>query len=195
MLLSFTKALPKPHAFACQTRTFINLTGTASPKDVQHYVLKKRIRGTPQEVYEVVSEVSKYSEFIPYCTESFVNFRDENNKPREAGLRVGFQQYDEKFVCKVECKELSDLVKTVSADTLSHNLFHVLNSKWIITAHPGRPDCTEVELLLNFHFKSRLYASVASLFARSVTELILKAFDRRVYHMKKNGYIASKSIK
>ncbi|QEU60072.1 Coq10 [Kluyveromyces lactis] len=195
MIPSFTKLTPCLQASALGKRSFFNLTTEASPKDEQHYVLKRNIRGTPNEVYEVVSEVSKYKDFIPYCTESFVNQRDEKKRPVEAGLRVGFQQYDEKFVCKVQCKELSDLVKSVTAESLSHNLFHVLNSKWVIKAHPGRTDHTEVELILRYQFKSRLYTSVASLFAKSVTELILKAFDRRVYQLKKKGSIETRGMK
>ena len=116
-------------------------------------------------------------------------------RPIEAGLRVGFRQYDEKFICKVECKDISTLVKTVSAESLSHNLFHVLNSKWTIKAHPGRTDYTEVELLLRYQFKSKLYSSVASLFAKSVTELILKAFDRRVYQLKRDNSMSIKNTK
>ncbi|BAO37888.1 coenzyme Q-binding protein COQ10 [Kluyveromyces marxianus] len=176
-------------------RSFFNISSTASANDEQHYILRRKIRGTPQEVYEVVSEVSKYHEFIPYCVESFVNARDEMKRPIEAGLRVGFRQYDEKFICKVECKDISTLVKTVSAESLSHNLFHVLNSKWTIKAHPGRTDYTEVELLLRYQFKSKLYSSVASLFAKSVTELILKAFDRRVYQLKRDNSMSIKNTK
>lgn len=176
-------------------RSFFNISSTASANDEQHYMLRRKIRGTPQEVYEVVSEVSKYHEFIPYCVESFVNARDEMKRPIEAGLRVGFRQYDEKFICKVECKDISTLVKTVSAESLSHNLFHVLNSKWTIKAHPSRTDCTEVELLLRYQFKSKLYSSVASLFAKSVTELILKAFDRRVYQLKRDNSMSIKNTK
>lgn len=172
-------------------RTFLGFSNETSPKHEQRYVLKRNINGTPSEVYDVVSEVSKYHEFIPYCEESFVNVRDESGRPIEAGLRVGFKQYDEKFVCKVDCNEVSELIKSVSAESLSHNLFHVLYSKWTIKAHPGRSNFTEVELLLRYQFKSKLYNSVSSLFAKSVTELVMKAFDRRVFQIRKE--IASSS--
>lgn len=167
-------------------RTFFNISTEASGKDEQHYILKRKINASPKEVYDVVSEVSKYHEFIPYCEESFVNKRDDVGKPSEAGLRVGFKQYDEKFVCKVDCQDTSDSMKSVSAESLSHNLFHLLYSKWTITVHPGCSNATEVELLLRYQFKSKLYNSVSSLFAKSVTDLVLKAFDRRVFKIRRD---------
>ena len=163
----------------------------------QKYVLFKTINAEPRQVYSVVSEIAKYQEFIPYCIESFVNNRNPNDgRPTEAGLRVGFRQYDEKFICQVTCQSnVDDDVNkfSVIAASISHNLFHVLYSKWIIKPHPTRPDASEVELVLRFKFKSMLYNSVSSIFAKSVTELVMKAFDRRVYAIKKSDSLATQS--
>ncbi|KAH9201783.1 cyclase/dehydrase, partial [Zygosaccharomyces rouxii] len=142
----------------------------------QRYVLLKSINSTPEKVYYVVSEVSEYQKFVPYCMESFVNKRDPiDDKPIEAGLRVGFRQYDEKFLCDVKCSKQDSQYKVV-ANSVSHNLFHLLYGEWTIKPHPQRRSSTQVELLLRFKFKSKLYDSVSSLFARSVTELVMKAF-------------------
>lgn len=170
------------------SRGFLEMMNPFQEIKVQRYVLPKIINGTPKEVYEVVSEVSKYHEFIPYCEDSFVNERDPvTAKPKVAGLRVGFRQYDEKFVCDVHCQSDSTGkdVHVVTAESLSHNLFDVLYSKWTIRPHPTRANTSTVELLLKFQFKSRLYNSVSSIFAKSVTEIVMDAFARRVYHLKK----------
>lgn len=156
----------------------------------QKYVFVKTINAKPLDVYNVVSEVSLYSNFIPYCTESFVNERSLLTKrPSVAGLRVGFQQYDEKFVCDVNCKESQVANKdmySVEARSLSHSLFDVLYSKWTIVPHPRRPGSAQVELQLRFKFKSALYNSVSSIFAKSVTTLVMNAFERRVFKVVKH---------
>ena len=169
------------------TRGFFDQLNTFHEIKTQKYVLPKIIQGTPSQVYDVVSEVSKYHEFIPYCEDSFVNERDDSNKPKVAGLRVGFKQYDERFVCDVDCKSKvgGKEVYVVRAESLSHNLFDILSSQWTISTHPTRKDASTVELLLKFKFKSRLYNSISSIFAKSVTELVMDAFARRVYHLKK----------
>lgn len=151
----------------------------------QRYVLLKTINSTPEKVYDVVSEVAEYHNFIPYCTESFVNKRSSvNHKPLEAGLRVGFRQYDEKFLCDVMCYEEGTEYKVI-ANSISHNLFHLLCGQWTIIRHPKRPSATQVELSLRFKFKSRLYNSVSSIFAKSVTELVMKAFEKRVFDLQR----------
>lgn len=166
--------------------------------NLQHYKLVKTINADPEEVYDVVSEVSKYHEFIPYCVESFVNKRNPvDRKPTEAGLRVGFRQYDERYTCKVECKEkLNGKTQeySVLADSISHNLFQALSTQWTISAHPTRHNATQAELMLKFKFKSRLYNSVSSIFARSVTELVMKAFEKRVFELKKLAIKASTTL-
>ncbi|SSD60573.1 related to Coenzyme Q-binding protein COQ10, mitochondrial [Saccharomycodes ludwigii] len=185
-----------------------NITATASIPE-QKYILNKTVIAPVNIMYDVVSEVSKYQEFIPYCVESFVNKRDpKTNKPIEAGLRVGFRQYDEKFVCKVICNcninsndktvidnnIKNDEVKTVVAESLTHGLFDVLYTKWTIKPHPTRTNASEVELLLKFKFHSRLYNSVSSIFAKSVTELVMNSFSKRVGFVQKQQHLRSKKL-
>lgn len=166
-------------------RCFFNFSKPPREMKEQKYTLLKTINSSPDKVYDVVSEVSKYQEFIPYCVESFVNKRcSANHKPIEAGLRVGFRQYDEKFTCEVVCQEVTPQYKVI-ANSISHNLFYLLYGEWTIVPHPKRPSSTQVELLLRFKFKSRLYNSVSSIFAKSVTEIIMKAFERRVFDLQR----------
>ncbi|SCW01509.1 LAFE_0E01222g1_1 [Lachancea fermentati] len=165
-------------------RTFFGLSSHEGKE--QKYVLTRTINAPALNVYDVISEVSKYHEFIPYCVESFVEKRNlKTGKPEEAGLRVGFQQYDERFLCKVNCVSNPKGIKTVVAESLTHGLFDVLYTKWTVERHPTRANASQVELLLKFQFKSRLYNSVASLFAKSVTQLVMKAFERRVFQVSK----------
>lgn len=162
---------------------------------VQRYILPKVINCSPKEVYDVVAEVSKYHEFIPYCEDSFVNVRDPvTTKPKVAGLKVGFKQYDEKFVCNIHCEVDGEDVHVVTAESISHHLFDVLNSKWTIRPHPTRKNASSVELRLKFKFKSRIYNSVSSLFAKSVTEIVMDALARRVYHLKKASSLEKSKI-
>ena len=181
----FRKAMLKPIVRYPLRRTFFGLSTTNHAIREQRYVLRKTINAPPSIIYAAVSEVSQYKEFIPYCTDSFVDKRNPaDNKPVIGGLRVGFKQYDEEFICNVTCKDMinGDDAYTVVAETVSHNLFHLLYSKWTIMPHPTRPNATMVELLLRFKFKSRLYNSVSQIFAKTVTELVMNAFAKRAYN-------------
>ncbi|CAI1715544.1 hypothetical protein SEUBUCD646_0O01590 [Saccharomyces eubayanus] len=192
----FRRASLKPVLRCPFERHFFGLGTSNHAIREQRYVLRKTVNTHPSTVYAAVSEVSEYKEFIPYCIDSFVDKRNPvDNKPVIAGLRVGFKQYDEKFSCNVSCKEKvnGDNTYTVVAETISHNLYDLLYSKWTIMPHPTRPNATMVELLLRFKFKSRIYNSVSLIFAKTVTELVMNAFAKRAYHLVRLAMLKSSS--
>lgn len=146
------------------------------------YTLSKTVNGVPpQRTFDVVSQINRYEEYIPYCIESVVDERDKKtNWPSMASLRIGFRQYDEKFICKVTCKEKHPEHYMIIADSISNHLFNGFKCQWDITSHPHRPSSTEIKLSLKFQFKSALYNGVASIFARGLTTLALNSFHKRI---------------
>ncbi|QLQ82190.1 hypothetical protein HG537_0G04450 [Torulaspora globosa] len=184
------------YAFASgSSRSFLGWNSSQAGQHVQRYTLTKTMNAPPQQVYDVVSEISKYRDFIPYCEDSFVNKRNPiDGKPTEAGLRIGFRQYDEKYTCRIKCTRLiDDGVETyrVIADSITESLFRGLCTRWTIKPHPDRPHASKVELILSFEMRSRLYNSVSAIFASSVTELAMKAFDKRVFQLRRQALKAS----
>lgn len=165
-----------------QRRSFL----TSTDSKVQTFLLTRTINAPISDVYSVVSDISEYHKFIPYCLESFVNKKDDTTgKPTEAGMRVGFQRYDETFVCQINCSKGPSDRHVVVADSLTHSLFDFLQTKWTMRPHPSRHNATEAELSLKFKFKFSLYNNIASIFGKSVTEHVMKSFDRRIYQLAK----------
>lgn len=157
-------------------------------RSVQTYKLVRTIDAKPQQIYEVVSQIDKYTDFIPYCIDSFIDKRDFiTGNPISAGLRIGFQSYDEKFVCNVNCQEFQEKQKfIVEAESVSHNLFKTCSTKWTIVPNPRKPNISQVELTLRFQFHSLLYNSVSSIFANNLTSLAMEAFQKRSVELNKN---------
>lgn len=184
------------YAFASgPSRNLFGWNPSKGGQHVQRYTLTKTMNAPPEYVYDVVSEISKYRDFIPYCEDSFVNKRNPiDGKPTEAGLRIGFRQYDERYTCRIECTKLIDGgVETyrVIADSITESLFRGLCTRWTIKPHPERPHTSKVELILTFEMRSKLYSSVSAIFASSVTELAMKAFDKRVFHLRRQALKAT----
>lgn len=132
-------------------------------------------------MYQVVSDVQAYAEFVPYCTRSFINQRDAAGQPTEAGLRVGWKQFDEEFVCELQC---SPEHHVVVAQSLTHSLFHKLYTKWTIRPN-SRANACDVELVLKYRFKSDIYNAVSSVFAESVSGLVMNSFEKRAAHLRR----------
>ncbi|SCU80881.1 LADA_0B10022g1_1 [Lachancea dasiensis] len=152
----------------------------------QVYLLSRTINAPVEDVYNVVADIAKYKEFIKFCTDSYVARHDPTSgRPTEAGLRVGFQSYDECFDCQISCQQDANKHYLVVANSLTHSLFHALQTKWVIMPHPSRIAVTQAELHLKFQFRRSLYNNVASIFGKSVTEHVMKSFERRIFMLRR----------
>lgn len=65
--------------------------------------MKRKFPYSVAQMYDVVSKVDQYHEFIPYCEDSFIKEVGQNGQPVKAGLRVGFKSFDETFLCDLQC--------------------------------------------------------------------------------------------
>lgn len=184
-------------AFTQNTLRFLTTEGkiVSNIKGVHTYTLRKTINASLNNTYHVISEVSKYKEFLPYCTESWVSKRDPTNddKPMQGGLRVGYKQYDENFDCLIQCLKPSEtsLERVVIAESLPDQLFDKLHTKWTIVENDQKK--CDLELRLDFKFKSRFYNSISSLFAKTLTDVVMKAFTRQIAHVQKECYLKQKA--
>lgn len=163
-------------------RLFFNLARNVD--DFQTYRITKRVNVPPNMLFEVVSDVNKYKDFIPFVTESFVSKYDPTSKlPSEAGFRVGWKEYDELFTCKVDCTQ----DQRVFSKSLTTLVFEDLQNEW--TFRPIKNNftnevSTEASLSLKYRFKNPIYNTVASLFQSRVSEIMIEAFQKRAMEMK-----------
>lgn len=159
-------------------KSSVNAAKLSAKNSENHTHTLTRTLAVPTPIaYSVVADVSRYHEFIPYCTHSFITERDENDQPTIAGLRVGFQSFDEEFECDLTC----DKDKEVLAVSTTHSLFYHLHTKWSfkeMNSLKHHQHC-KVTLELSYRFKSPLYHSVSGVFGASVSELVMKAFEKR----------------
>ncbi|ODV71178.1 ubiquinone-binding protein COQ10 CYBJADRAFT_192132 [Cyberlindnera jadinii NRRL Y-1542] len=150
-------------------------------KSSQSHIFKRTLNHPPELFYRVVSDVNAYHEFIPYCTRSFINKYDETTQtPVEGGLRVGWRHVEEEFVCNLHCEPHH----LVIAESVTHSLFEHLYTKWTILPNARKNSC-DMELELKYKFKSDFYNKMSSLFANSVSDLVIKAFDKRAAQLRR----------
>ncbi|CUM53896.1 unnamed protein product [Debaryomyces fabryi] len=164
-------------------RTFFTLPSFSSESSLQTYKVSKRVNVTPEQMFNVVSDVSKYHEFVPFVEKSLITKKDKSDLPLEGVLRVGWQQFDEEFTSKINCV----LNEKVTVKSLTILLFNSLNTEWsfkeIKSSHIREPSC-EVELNLKYSFKNPLYNAVSSMFSDQVTKIMIKAFEQRAIESK-----------
>jgi coenzyme Q-binding protein COQ10 len=77
----------------------------ASPSHalVKSHKETKVVPFSPEEMYDVVADVDKYHEFLPFCVESRV-LRQPNENVMEAALKIGFKVFTESYTSRVIMK-------------------------------------------------------------------------------------------
>lgn len=84
---------------APRRRTFLSF---ASPSRslVKSHTETKVVPFSCEEMFDVVADVDRYHEFLPFCVESRV-LRRANDNVMEAALRVGFHVFTEAYTSRV----------------------------------------------------------------------------------------------
>lgn len=165
-------------------RTFLSFG--LSLESPQSYRITKKVNVPPKIIFQVVSEVSKYDQFVPFVTQSFINkVLEDTRLPLEAGLRVGWKQYDENFTCKLSCIENTQVKAESVTVLLFDSLYNEWNFKEVKNRFTNELD-TIVELILKYKFKNPVYNAVSNLFQSQVSDTMIKAFEERAMELKIN---------
>ncbi|CAO1616177.1 unnamed protein product [Sympodiomycopsis kandeliae] len=141
---------------------------------------------TPCQLYEIVSDVDSYDEFLPFCTSARV-LEDldshDDVKRKHAELGVGFKGFQEKYISLVELKD----GQWVRAKALPHHLFKHLSTTW--TFMPTKDDQTQIIFELNYQFSSPLYATLASGVFQELAGKMMSAFKQRAEEVYRREHI------
>lgn len=149
--------------------------------------LLRRIKAPPEVVFNVVADVSRYHEFVPFVQRSFINKVDTTTQlPTEAGIRVGWRHITEEFVCNIECEKNV----SVSASALTTDLFQKLYNKWefkmVTNRMTGQPE-TQVDFFLLHRFQNPIYNSTLSIFQSQITHAMIHSFEKRALIQSKSA--------
>lgn len=92
----------------CHQRGFF-LFPSPSQALVKSHSERKRVPFSRAEMFDVVADVDRYHEFLPFCVDSRV-LRRPNDNVMEAALRVGFKVFTESYTSRVIMKRSVELL-------------------------------------------------------------------------------------
>eukprot|EP01038_Epipyxis_sp_PR26KG_P013855 gene13855-18581_t len=124
------------------------------------------------QLYEIVSDVNKYDEFVPWCHESKVLTKTSTNMSAQIGVGFGFIK--EQYISNVSMI-YPEYISAVAKDT---GLFDHLLTEWRFSA-ASDPKHTWVTFHVEFKFKSQIYNQVSEIFLKEVVSVMVKAFEKR----------------
>jgi len=134
----------------------------------------KILRYSSQQMYNLVSDVGSYPEFLPWCAAARVNsiIDDGPNQIMSADLVISFKVFRERFCSEVSLSPKEKLIQTKYLD----GPFKHMNSTWKFN------DCSEgcaVEFFVDFEFKSFILQGLIGLVFNDAMHRIVRAFETR----------------
>ena len=138
---------------------------------------RKILRYTPEQLFDMVADVRRYPEFLPWCVGARVISRKEGELI--ADLTIGFKMFRETFRSEV----LLERPEHVHVRYLN-GPFRYLNNHWRFHQHPhGNEMWTEVDFFVDFEFRSRLLQAVIGTVFNEAVRLMVRAFERRAMQL------------
>ena len=139
---------------------------------------RKLLPYTPQQMFDLVADIDRYPEFLPWCVACRVTKREG---PVVWGdLMVGFRVFRETFTSKVTLHPPDRIdVEYINGP------FRYLNNHWQFNPiDDGRR--TEVDFFIDFEFRSRMLQAVATTVFNEAVRRMVGAFETRAGVIHKN---------
>ncbi len=135
------------------------------PTHAEHKVLPY----SPEQMFDLVADVGKYPEFLPWCVGARV--KSHTDTQLVADLTIGFGPFRESFTSRVAL----DRPHQVQVK-YENGPFRYLNNQWTFEQHPR--GCN-VKFYVDFEFKSRMLQAAIGVVFNNAVKLMVNAFLKR----------------
>ena len=129
---------------------------------------------TAQQMYDLVADVARYPEFLPWTAAARIRSVEDRGDHREmlADLVINFKLFRESFGSRVRLWPEERRIETAYID----GPFKHMDSVWRFRDVPGG---VEVSFDTDFEFRNRLLQKAAGVFFHEAMRQVVRAFERR----------------
>ncbi|WP_319547050.1 type II toxin-antitoxin system RatA family toxin [Ruegeria conchae] len=129
---------------------------------------------TAQQMYDLVADVAKYPEFLPWCAAARIRrtYTAGEGKVMEADLVISFKVFRERFGSRVT---LFDAHKRIDTEYLD-GPFKYMRSDW---EFEDTDDGCNVSFQVDFEFKNAVLQGIIGVVFNEAMHRIVRAFEQR----------------
>lgn len=133
---------------------------------------------TAQQMFDLVADVGRYPEFLPWCAAARIRRTDDRGDHREmtADLVISFKVFRETFGSRVR---LYDAEKRIETEYLE-GPFRKNESTWRF--EDTETGC-KVHFTVEFEFRNFVLQKAAGLFFHEAMQRIVRAFEERAHQL------------
>lgn len=132
---------------------------------------KRNLPYTPEQLFDLVADVARYPEFLPWCINSRITKRDGDDI-FYADLTIGYKMVREKFGSKV----ILNAPDHLHVEYLSGPMRYLSNHWKFIREDDG--SCT-IDFFVDFEFKNSILQNLIGVFFTEVMQRMVGAFEAR----------------
>ncbi len=133
------------------------------------YADRKLVGYKPEQLFDLVADVDKYPQFLPWCVGARVKSRTEHEL--HADLTIGFGPFRESFSSKVTLERPGRI--RVSYE---NGPFRYLNNQWVFVPDPHG---VQVDFWVDFEFRSKLLQKAIGVVFNEAVRRMVGAFLKR----------------
>lgn len=131
---------------------------------------KRHLPYTPEQLFDMVADVEKYPEFLPWAVACRIRRREGNTL--YADLMIGFKMIREKFTSRV----ILDRPNRVDV-TYAEGPFKYLNNHWIFERQAD--GSTIIDFYVDFEFHSKILQTVMGALFNEAVRVMVSSFEKR----------------
>jgi coenzyme Q-binding protein COQ10 len=131
---------------------------------------KRVVPFTPEQLFDLVVDIERYPEFLPWCLAARIRRREP--KLIVAELMIGFKFVRERFASRVEL----DRPRRIDV-SYAEGPFRYLNNHWVF--EPVGEGACEIDFYVDFEFHSRVLQRVMEVLFSEAVRRMVRAFESR----------------
>ncbi|MEP3844032.1 MAG: type II toxin-antitoxin system RatA family toxin [Paracoccaceae bacterium] len=133
---------------------------------------------TPQQMYNLVADVSDYPKFLPWCAAARIRSQNPSGDSivMEADLVISFKVFRERFGSRVTLWPNEQRIESEYLD----GPFRYMKSSWAFKEVDGGCD---VSFFVDFEFKNAILQGIIGVVFNEAMQRIVRAFERRAQEL------------
>ena len=135
---------------------------------------KRPLPYTPEQLFDLVADVGKYPEFLPWCVGARIRSADETLVV--ADLVIGYKVFRERFTSRVKL----DRPGRIDVE-YRDGPFRYLNNHWIFERNED--GSTTIDFYVDFEFRSRLMQKMIGVVFNEAVRRMVQAFENRAHDL------------
>ncbi|MEC7805888.1 MAG: type II toxin-antitoxin system RatA family toxin [Pseudomonadota bacterium] len=135
---------------------------------------QKLVPFTPDQLFEMVSDVQSYPKFLPWCVGARI--RSADDELIVADLMIGYKLLRERFTSRVTLDREKWKIETEFTD----GPFKFLRNQW---EFKSCPEGCQIVFLVEFEFRSTVLQKLVSVLFNEVVLRMVSAFEKRAYFL------------